>query len=91
LSPDGRTLYYLIDDSLVAASLAPAPGGGLVLSSSKALFRIPFASTFGRIYDVSPDGKRFLFIVDRDRTVPEIRVVLNPDPTFSIVTSVVKR
>jgi len=78
-SPDGRTLYYLSDESLVAASLAPAPGGGLVLVSSKTLFPVSFAAigTFGRIYDISPDGKRFLFIVDRAGTASEIRVVLN--------------
>lgn len=76
-SPDGRTLYYLSDDSVVAASLTPASGGGLLLSASKVLFRIPFAPTLGRIYDISPGGERFLFVVDRERTVPEIRIVLN--------------
>jgi WD40 repeat protein len=78
-SPDGHTLYYLSDDSLVAASLALTPGGGFVLVSSKTLFPISFAAigNFGRIYDISPDGERFLFIVDRAGTAPEIRVVLN--------------
>ena len=66
-SPDGRTLYYRVARTLVAADLSA--GSTLTVVRRRKLFDDPYVpDAMVRNYDVSPDGKHFLMVraVDRD-------------------------
>ena len=62
---DGRELYYWHDDALVAVQLAQsgAPTGG----TETVLFRAPYPGGLTTMYDVSPDGARFVVVQRWDR------------------------
>ena len=83
-SKDGRELfYYLAPDTIMAVSvtLSPQP----VLGKPVVVVKGPYAVALnaGRHYDVSPDGQRFLLLVDapapdgQKAEVPEMRFVQN--------------
>ena len=58
---DGRELYYWRDGSLVAVQLAPSVGGAPpVPGAQTVLFRARYQVAFNTMYDVSPDGQRFV-------------------------------
>ena len=58
---DGRELYYWRDGSLVAVQLAPSVGGAPPAPGAQTvLFRARYQVTFNTMYDVSPDGQRFV-------------------------------
>ena len=64
-SPDGRELFYLTPDArLMAVGVETEPG--FAPGNAKEVFAggyyAPDASSPGRTYDISPDGKRFLMI-----------------------------
>jgi hypothetical protein len=75
-SPDGKELYYVTGDALVAVTMRPdasfgAPGK--LFDRSTMLFNHRFHS-----YGVSPDGKRFLMIRRDPAAVPrQLNVILN--------------
>jgi hypothetical protein len=60
---DGRELYYWRDGALVAVRLgaavgdAPPPRG-----VQSVLFRAPYQISVNTMYDVSPDGQRFVIV-----------------------------
>jgi eukaryotic-like serine/threonine-protein kinase len=74
---DGNELYYLAPDrKLMAVQLAI--NGGLVAGLPKALFQAPqITSTFPYAWDVTPDGKRFLFAGQPEQREAPFTVVLN--------------
>lgn len=74
-SRDGRRLYYRDGRSLIEAELQFAPP--LAVRARRALFADAFSpSTMPHAnYDVSPDGKEFLFVEVADR--PQLVVVRN--------------
>jgi eukaryotic-like serine/threonine-protein kinase len=58
---DGRELFYVSQQDGTLSAVEIAPGPSFQTGTSKPLFKLPFAldGTFG-LYDVSPDGSRFL-------------------------------
>jgi len=59
-SGDGKMLYYLAPDRKVMA-VEITPNSGFGASVPKALFQAPIFSTTSLQWDVTADGKRFLF------------------------------
>jgi Tol biopolymer transport system component len=69
--PGGRTLYYLEGDRLMAVPVSSSTG--LRTGSGEVLFR-----TTARVFDVAPDGKRFLLVLPNPAlAAPGIHVVLD--------------
>lgn len=63
---DGRELYYWRNDELVAVSLVPRKGEALpTVGPESVLFRAPYQSALNTMYDVSPDGNRFVIVEKR--------------------------
>jgi hypothetical protein len=61
---DGRELYYWREDALIALPVGaakgrtpPTPAGGETV-----LFRAPYQVAPNTMYDVSPDGQRFVVV-----------------------------
>ena len=68
-SPNGRELFYLSSDSVMAVAVQTEPS--FSLGTPKALFRLTYAgvsSTTGMPWDISPDGKRFLMMKEVEST-----------------------
>ena len=60
---DGRELYYWRDGALVAVQLGPATGSTPpVRVSQVVLFRAKYSVGVSTMYDVSPDGQRFVIV-----------------------------
>ncbi|HEV7990967.1 MAG TPA: protein kinase [Gemmatimonadaceae bacterium] len=60
---DGRELYYWRDGALVAVEVAPAKSGAPPsFGEQTVLFRAPYHVGVNTMYDVSPDGKRFVIV-----------------------------
>jgi eukaryotic-like serine/threonine-protein kinase len=79
---DGRELYYLaLDQKLMA--VAVKPGANPELGTPTPLFqtRLTAVGTAApenrQLYDVSPDGKRFLLSLPPEQAGPPITVILN--------------
>jgi Tol biopolymer transport system component len=63
---DGRELYYWHDDKLVAVQIGEAKGGvPPVIGAHTMLFKAPYAGGVSTMYDVSPDGQRFVIVGQR--------------------------
>ena len=63
-SRDGRELFYLSGDAVMAASVTTEPNFGIV-GTPKVLFRGPYITPLeidGTPWDISPDGTHFLMI-----------------------------
>ena len=64
---DGRELYYWRDGALVAVQIAKTRDDGLpAIGTQSELFRAAYEGALNTMYDVSPDGQRFV-IVERRR------------------------
>jgi eukaryotic-like serine/threonine-protein kinase len=60
---DGRELYYWRDGALVAVQLGAASAGAPPpLGAQTVLFRAPYHVNVNTMYDVSPDGERFVIV-----------------------------
>ncbi|MFL5581979.1 MAG: protein kinase domain-containing protein [Gemmatimonadaceae bacterium] len=60
---DGRELYYWRDGALVAVRLGAAAGGTPPARLEETvLFRAPYLVGLNTMYDVSPDGERFVIV-----------------------------
>jgi len=72
-SPDGKELYYLAGDgTIMSASIQLGKNGPQVINTQR-LFK-----TNGMIFDVAPDGKRFLIFKDaEDQPTSAITVISN--------------
>jgi serine/threonine protein kinase len=76
-SPDGRELLFLDGAGLAAMPVRTA--GGFTVTTPRRLFGVaPFGTRLGSDYDVSPDGRQFLFVVDEPspETAPAHLVVV---------------
>ena len=74
-SRDGRELFYRQDDKLIAATLTR--GAQLSVSGRHLLFADRFVTDGGHAYyDVSPDGRSFIFLKDPQPSA-QLVVVLN--------------
>ena len=66
---DGRELYYWNDDKLVAVSVDAARGDrSPTIGAPIVLFKAPYYAGPNTMYDVSPDGKRFVIVLSSDRS-----------------------
>ena len=75
-SPDGKELFYVTGDAVVAVAMRPDGSFG---APRKLFDRSNFLSNYRfQSYSVSPDGKRFLMIRRDDGSVPrQLNVILN--------------
>jgi Tol biopolymer transport system component len=75
-SRDGKELFYVTGDAIVAVAMRPDGTFGAphrMFDRSNFLFNYRFQS-----FDVSPDGKRFLMIQRDPGSVPrQLNVILN--------------
>jgi hypothetical protein len=63
---DGRELYYWRDGALVAVRLGDASGDAPPIAGTRTvLFRAPYQVGVNTMYDVSPDGERFVIVPAR--------------------------
>jgi dipeptidyl aminopeptidase/acylaminoacyl peptidase len=63
---DGRELYYWHDDKLVAVQIGEAKGGvPPAIGAHTLLFKAPYQGGVNTMYDVSPDGQRFVIVGQR--------------------------
>lgn len=89
-APDGRTLYFRkpnernIARQVLAVPVGPAPNGGVsppALGAPRVVLEGSFfqCSQWGRSWDISPDGSRFLMVHDQrpEFTATEIDVVVH--------------
>ena len=80
-SRDGRELFYRQDDKLIAAALVT--GAELSVRARRLLFADRFVTDGGHAYyDVSPDGRSFIFLKDTQSSA-QLVVVLNWSETLS--------
>ncbi len=69
--PRGGSLYYLEGDRLMAVPMSSS--SGLRLGTGQVLFQTP-----ARVFDVSPDGRRFILVLPNPALVPPgIHVVVD--------------
>jgi Tol biopolymer transport system component len=61
--PQGGSLYYLEGDRLIAVPMSSS--SGLRLSTGQVLFQTP-----ARVFDVAPDGRRFILVLPNPALVP---------------------
>ncbi|HEU4723065.1 MAG TPA: protein kinase [Gemmatimonadaceae bacterium] len=60
---DGRELYYWHDGALVAVRLGASSGDAPPVAGARTvLFRAPYQVGVNTMYDVSPDGERFVIV-----------------------------
>ena len=72
-SPDGKELFYLTGDAVVAVAVR---SDGTIGAPRRLFDRSNYYLRYG--YDVSPDGKRFLMIRRDEGSVPrQLNVILN--------------
>jgi dipeptidyl aminopeptidase/acylaminoacyl peptidase len=70
-SPDGKALFYLTNDGTLMSASLLAGKNGLQVGKTQALFK-----TSRMLYDVAPDGKRFLLYEDaEDQPVSSITLI----------------
>jgi Tol biopolymer transport system component len=76
-SRDGRELFYLSPDQRLM-SVSVAAGESFEPGTPQPLFRVQVEPGFRRnVYDVSPDGRRFLFLVTAGETTTPMTVMVN--------------
>ena len=73
---DGRELFYLRPDRAIMAVEVDGKGSSFDVGRSEALFVAP-ASPFANIYDVAPDGKRFIVAFAPEEENLPLTLVLN--------------
>jgi dipeptidyl aminopeptidase/acylaminoacyl peptidase len=60
---DGRELYYWGDDRLFALEMSAASDNAPpTVTTTRVLFRASYSSSLNTMYDVSPDGQRFVIV-----------------------------
>ncbi len=61
---DGRELYYWRNGALIAVRMAESIDGAPPASGAQTvLFRAPYQGNLNTMYDVSPDGQRFVIVL----------------------------
>jgi serine/threonine protein kinase len=74
---DGRELYYLKDNLLMAVPVT-MQNSGIAIGTPRPLFRAnPIVSTYQHRYDVSPDGNKFIVCAPDPETTAPITLVEN--------------
>jgi dipeptidyl aminopeptidase/acylaminoacyl peptidase len=63
---DGRELYFWSDGKLIAVEIGEAKGGAPpAIGAHYALFKARYQGGINTMYDVSPDGRRFVIVTRR--------------------------
>jgi hypothetical protein len=76
---DGREILYLSTDRMLMSAVV-TPGAELKVSAPVPLFKMNISMTAGRMYDVTPDGKRFLAAIPVPTRIPPSLVVVTNWP-----------
>ena len=82
-APDGRELFYVqaVEGQMALVAVGVETREEIELGRPEVLFRGPFVLplAFGRNYDVSSDGQRFLMVrrPEQDEALERLTVVLN--------------
>jgi serine/threonine-protein kinase len=83
-SPDGRELFYNAGGKLMAVDIKTQPAFTFSEPRELPIAKISLNTKGSRNYDITPDGKRFIVVLnaaDRQqaetRTLPQIQIVLN--------------
>ncbi len=73
----GGELFYRSDEEMMAVAIETEPA--FSAGSATGLFEDTYFRTFGRGYDIAPDGRRFLMIKEgsSDDAPLDLHVVLN--------------
>jgi dipeptidyl aminopeptidase/acylaminoacyl peptidase len=75
---DGKELFFLSTDRKLMSADVHAVGGALQFGAPRTLLPVQVKTpAFGWLYDVSPDGERFLLTVATTTTEPSITVLVN--------------
>ena len=76
-SPDGRTLYYVQGGSIVAATLGAGPG--IAVTSRRLVHQANLTdlNPYNVNWDISPDGKQFIYIDQVGLGLPRLAVIQN--------------
>jgi Tol biopolymer transport system component len=75
---NGKEIFYLSNDQKMTAVPVTTKGNDLIFGQPKAIFDLPNIGGARSVYDVSPDGQRFLFqSSDEDPGAVPIRLVQN--------------
>ena len=76
--PDGKELFFLSNDRKLLSADVHAVDGELRFGAPRTLLPVQVKTpAFGWLYDVAPDGNRFLMTVATTTTEPSIRVLVN--------------
>jgi dipeptidyl aminopeptidase/acylaminoacyl peptidase len=68
-NPDGRELLFLDGTGLAAMPIRTDPA--FAVTAARRLFDVaPFGTRLGSDYDISPDGRQFLFVLDEPSPTP---------------------
>jgi Tol biopolymer transport system component len=73
---DGKELFYVSNDSLMMAANVTPASDAVRVDGTRALFSVHTPFQPGYVYDVTPDGQRFLVITDVG-VQPPLTVVTN--------------
>jgi eukaryotic-like serine/threonine-protein kinase len=78
---DSREIFYIADGKMMAVPLKDGPTGSLMAGAPQVLFSPPLPGRYleGALpYDVTPDGRRFLFVASTSAdVVPTLNVSVN--------------
>jgi len=75
---DGKELLYLTPDNKLMAVAVQSSGKELEFGTPRALFDLPnHLRLTGYVYDVSPDGQRFLVLTSVGSDIPTLSVITN--------------
>ena len=74
---DGKELFYMMPDSTIASVSISLSQGEIAVGTPQPLFRPNVPTQPGQSYSPSPDGSRFLVIVDTTPPPPPITILLN--------------
>ena len=75
-APDGRELFYWMSEGLMAVAVETEPR--FQAGIPQLLFEdTGFLQEFGRTYDISPDGQRFLIVKQDESALSELVIVEN--------------
>ena len=62
-SPDGSELFFVAEEGLFVVPVKP--GAAFVTERPRLLFKVkPFGGRLGADFEIAPDGRRFMFILD---------------------------
>jgi Tol biopolymer transport system component len=74
---DGKEIYYLSPENRVMSVAVHESGATVEFAAPRALFQTRVLGGIGSRYDVTPDGKRFLVLVEKQEENTPVTLVVN--------------